>query len=37
VLTTIKLDNQTTIGTTKVNNIRTNGMLATEFGPAELP
>jgi hypothetical protein len=37
VLTTIKLDNQTTIGTAKVNDIRTHGMLATKLGPAELP
>jgi len=36
VLSTIKLYNQTPIGTAKVNNVRTYWMLAPEFGPTEL-
>jgi hypothetical protein len=36
VLSTIKLNNQTTIGTTKVDYVRANGMLTPEFDSTNL-
>jgi hypothetical protein len=36
VLTTIKLDNQTSLCRAKVNNVRANWVLAPEFDPAKL-
>jgi hypothetical protein len=36
VLTAIKFDYQTTIGTAKVNNVWTYWMLTAEFDPTEL-
>jgi len=36
VLSAIKLNNQSTIGTTKVDYVRTNGMLTPEFDPTNL-